>query len=91
MNGELIEDVVVDRIRIVNPRTRNKITWLSIVSSIRAVGLKSRSQYHDAIHLIRTGTSTILCAVKGGWRRFAKSDYQQFRPSSPTRANQTNI
>jgi ParB family chromosome partitioning protein len=40
MKGELIEDIPVDRIRIVNARTRNKVTWQSIVSSIRAVGLK---------------------------------------------------
>ncbi len=38
--AEVIENVPVNQIRIANPRTRNKVTWREIVSSIRAVGLK---------------------------------------------------
>lgn len=35
-----IELIPVDKIRIVNPRTRSKAVWLTIVGSIRSVGLK---------------------------------------------------
>lgn len=38
--AESIENVPVNRVRIANPRTRNKVTWREIVSSILAVGLK---------------------------------------------------
>jgi ParB family transcriptional regulator, chromosome partitioning protein len=37
---EAIENVPVNRVRIANPRPRNRATWREIVSSIRAVGLK---------------------------------------------------
>jgi ParB family chromosome partitioning protein len=38
--AEIIENIPVNRIRISNPRTRNRASWREIVSSIRAVGLK---------------------------------------------------
>lgn len=40
MNMESAEEIPVDRILVVNPRTRNRVKWLEIVSSIKAVGLK---------------------------------------------------
>lgn len=40
MNMESAEDIPVDRIFVVNPRTRNRVKWLEIVASIKAVGLK---------------------------------------------------
>ena len=40
MNQTPIESIPVDSIRIANPRTRNKVMWLTIVGSIEAVGLK---------------------------------------------------
>lgn len=40
MNMEGVEQIPVDRILVVNPRTRNRVKWLAIVSSIKAVGLK---------------------------------------------------
>ncbi|MFC6647276.1 ParB/RepB/Spo0J family partition protein [Granulicella cerasi] len=40
MNMESAEDIPVDRILVVNPRTRNRVKWLEIVASIKAVGLK---------------------------------------------------
>lgn len=40
MNMEGAEEVPVDRILVVNPRTRNRVKWLEIVASIKAVGLK---------------------------------------------------
>ena len=40
MNMEGAEDIPVDRILVVNPRTRNRVKWLEIVASIKAVGLK---------------------------------------------------
>lgn len=40
MTEGIIELIPVDRIRIVNPRERNRIAWLAIVASIQAVGLK---------------------------------------------------
>src|SRR5579859_872936 len=35
-----IQQIPVAKIRIVNPRDRNKVAWLAIVASIRSVGLK---------------------------------------------------
>lgn len=35
-----VEYVPVDKIRVVNPRTRNKVIWKTIVGSIESVGLK---------------------------------------------------
>lgn len=40
MNSGDIEQIPVDSILVVNPRTRNRIKWLAIVASIKAVGLK---------------------------------------------------
>lgn len=40
MNMDGVEDIPVDRIQVVNPRTRNRVKWLEIVASIKAVGLK---------------------------------------------------
>ena len=40
MNMEGAEEIPVDRILVVNPRTRNRVKWLEIVASIKAVGLK---------------------------------------------------
>ena len=40
MNMENVEEIPVDRILVVNPRTRNRVKWLEIVASIKAVGLK---------------------------------------------------
>jgi ParB family chromosome partitioning protein len=40
MTNDKIESIPVEQIRIANPRTRNKIKWLAIVASIKAVGLK---------------------------------------------------
>jgi ParB family chromosome partitioning protein len=40
MNQTDINRIRVSEIRIVNPRSRNKTAWLSIVNSIKAVGLK---------------------------------------------------
>lgn len=40
MNMESAEEIPVDRILVVNPRTRNRVKWLEIVTSIKAVGLK---------------------------------------------------
>ncbi len=40
MNMEGAEEVPVNRILVVNPRTRNRVKWLEIVASIKAVGLK---------------------------------------------------
>jgi ParB family transcriptional regulator, chromosome partitioning protein len=40
MTREAIQEIPVDKIRITNPRPRNRQTWQVIVSSIRAVGLK---------------------------------------------------
>jgi ParB family chromosome partitioning protein len=40
MNMEAIEQIPVDQILVVNPRTRNRVKWLAIVASIKAVGLK---------------------------------------------------
>lgn len=40
MNMESAEEIPVDRILVVNPRTRNRVKWLEIVASIKAVGLK---------------------------------------------------
>ena len=40
MKMEGVEQVPVNRILVVNPRTRNRIKWLAIVSSIKAIGLK---------------------------------------------------
>ena len=40
MSTDVIEEVPTDRIRVVNPRTRNKVKWQAIVASISAVGLK---------------------------------------------------
>jgi ParB family chromosome partitioning protein len=40
MNEEVIELVPVSKVLIVNPRERNRIAWLAIVTSIKAVGLK---------------------------------------------------
>ena len=40
MKMEGVEQIPVDRILVVNPRTRNRVKWLAIVSSIKAVGLK---------------------------------------------------
>ncbi len=40
MSSEVIEQIPVHLIRVVNPRTRNRIKWLAIVASIKAVGLK---------------------------------------------------
>ena len=37
---EKIQQIAVDSILVVNPRTRNRIKWLAIVASIKAVGLK---------------------------------------------------
>lgn len=37
---DVIEQISVEENRIVNPRTRNRMKWLSIVASIKAVGLK---------------------------------------------------
>jgi ParB family chromosome partitioning protein len=40
MSMEVIEQIPVDEIRVANPRTRNRMKWLCIVASIKAVGLK---------------------------------------------------
>lgn len=40
MNQTPIENIPVNKIRVVNPRTRNKVAWQGIVGSIEAVGLK---------------------------------------------------
>jgi ParB family chromosome partitioning protein len=40
MSMEVIEQIPVVEIRVVNPRTRNRVKWLCIVASIKAVGLK---------------------------------------------------
>lgn len=53
MNRDEIEMIPIHQIRIANPRTRNKIKWLVIVASIKAVGLKkpitvSRRQAPDS-------------------------------------------
>jgi ParB family chromosome partitioning protein len=53
MSADIIEEVPTDRIRVANPRTRNKVKWQAIVASISAVGLKkpitvSRRQEPDA-------------------------------------------
>ena len=53
MNLPEIELVPVAQVKIVNPRDRNRVAWLAIVSSIRSVGLKkpilvSRRDFSDA-------------------------------------------
>lgn len=40
MSDTNIEMIPVSRIRVANPRNRNRIGWLAIVASIRSVGLK---------------------------------------------------
>ena len=40
MNSQAVEQIPVHLIRVVNPRTRNRVKWLAIVASIKAVGLK---------------------------------------------------
>lgn len=40
MNQMPIEQIPVEKVRVVNPRTRSKVIWRSIVGSIQAVGLK---------------------------------------------------
>jgi ParB family chromosome partitioning protein len=40
MSDTDIEMIPVSRIRVANPRNRNKVVWLAIVASIRSVGLK---------------------------------------------------
>ena len=40
MSAQAIEQIPVHLIRVVNPRTRNRVKWLAIVASIKAVGLK---------------------------------------------------
>ena len=40
MSVEVIEQIPVDQILVVNPRSRNRVKWLAIVASIKAVGLK---------------------------------------------------
>jgi len=35
-----VELIPVERILVINPRTRNRVKWLAIVSSIKSVGLK---------------------------------------------------
>ncbi|WP_263385997.1 plasmid partitioning protein RepB C-terminal domain-containing protein [Granulicella arctica] len=40
MKMEGVEEIPVDRVLVVNPRTRNRVKWLAIVASIKAVGLK---------------------------------------------------
>jgi ParB family chromosome partitioning protein len=40
MKNQVIEQIPIDQIRVVNPRSRNKIKWQAIVQSIEAIGLK---------------------------------------------------
>jgi ParB family chromosome partitioning protein len=40
LNHRGIEMIPVDKIRVANPRDRNRIAWQAIIASIRAVGLK---------------------------------------------------
>jgi ParB family chromosome partitioning protein len=40
MNDTNIEQIAVREIKVVNPRKRNRVAWLFIVTSIRSVGLK---------------------------------------------------
>ena len=40
MNEQQVESIPISEIRIINPRTRNRIKWQLVVQSIATVGLK---------------------------------------------------
>ena len=79
-DGLTIEFIPVDRIKVLNPRERDRKKFLEIVDSIKKVGLKQPIKV-TRVNGSAARPSTVWSAARAGLRRSSRWDRRRSRRS----------